>query len=106
MNCGGNWIVVILRRGGKKHSFAGFPSEKSVLNGPSVASTVSTMSPIALYSIRFVVMAAVRAAGWKVQNHNFGHPRKSILKLGFGSPNSNNFGGLWGAAKGGRKRVA
>jgi hypothetical protein len=60
LNCGGNWIVVIPRDTGPKHKFVAIPSEKSVLNGPLMASIVSRMSLFALYSIVFVGAVAAR----------------------------------------------
>jgi hypothetical protein len=67
LNCGGSLVVVILRRAGKEDKFVTIPSEKSVLNGPLMASLVSRMSLFALYSIVFVGTAAPRRAGWTSQ---------------------------------------
>lgn len=58
MNYGGKWIVVIPRRAGKGHNFVTIPSEKSVLNGPSMGSILSRIGLPGLYSIVFEELAA------------------------------------------------
>ena len=60
MNYGGKRIVVIPRQAGNDHEFATIPTEKSVLNRPSMNSAISRVSPDILYSIGFDVMAAKR----------------------------------------------
>jgi hypothetical protein len=52
--------VRISRCAGNDYNFVAILSEKSVLNGPSMDSTVSRMSLLALHSIVFVGIAAER----------------------------------------------